>query len=207
MFKDKQDSILEAEFSGKKVRYGIPNDVAKWRVQTLLSKEPETIAWIRTFDAGELLIDIGANVGMYTILAAAIQNVCVYAFEPESQNYSQLNKNIYYNQLEKQVKAYPIALSHEEAIGELHLSEMILGGSHHQFAREGEENPGVFIQGCYSIPLDDILTRLKINNPNYIKIDVDGLEHSVVEGAVNTFRLDSMKSVLKIGRASCRERV
>jgi FkbM family methyltransferase len=45
------------------------------------------------------MIYVGANVGMYTIWAAATRNARVYAFEPEAQNYATLNRNIALNNL------------------------------------------------------------------------------------------------------------
>jgi FkbM family methyltransferase len=48
-----------------------------------------------------ILIDVGANVGMYSIYAAKLKKARVFAFEPESQNYSTLLKNIISNELEQ----------------------------------------------------------------------------------------------------------
>ena len=67
------------------VVYSTPNIFTKYRVDSLRSKEPDTIAWIAGFQPGEVLVDIGANVGMYTIWAAKTRGVRVFAFEPESQ--------------------------------------------------------------------------------------------------------------------------
>ncbi len=85
------------------------------------------MAWIAGFEAGEVLVDIGANVGMYTIWAAKTRGVTVYAFEPESQNYALLNKNIFYNQLGDRVHAYGVALSDHNGLRRA-ASEQVLSG-------------------------------------------------------------------------------
>jgi len=46
-----------------------PGELPVFRANTLLTKEPETIAWIDTFEPGETLWDIGANVGVYSLYA------------------------------------------------------------------------------------------------------------------------------------------
>ena len=79
------------------VAYATPNVFTKWRVDSLFTKEPDTIEWIRGFQADEVFVDIGANVGMYTIWAAKTRGVRTFAFEPESQNYALLCRNIVLN--------------------------------------------------------------------------------------------------------------
>ena len=65
-----------------KVVYATPNAMTGWRVKTFFTKEPETIAWMGEFGSGEVMVDVGANVGMYSIWAAKTRGVRVFAFEP-----------------------------------------------------------------------------------------------------------------------------
>jgi len=58
-------ALIKTECGG--VKFAVPNSVTGWRAQTLFTKEPDTIAWIREFEPGEVFVDIGANVGMYAI--------------------------------------------------------------------------------------------------------------------------------------------
>ena len=88
------------------VIYTTPSLSTKWRVDTLFEKEPVTLEWIAEFRPGEVLVDVGANVGMYTVWAARTRGARVYAFEPESLNYALLNRNNVANKLETQVVAY-----------------------------------------------------------------------------------------------------
>ena len=49
--------------------------------------EPETLGWINEFSEGATLLDIGANVGTFSIYAAAVKKARVYSFEPSSPNF------------------------------------------------------------------------------------------------------------------------
>jgi FkbM family methyltransferase len=182
------------------VIYTTPSLSTKWRVDTLFEKEPVTIEWIAQFQPGEVLVDVGANVGMYTIWAARTRGARVYAFEPESLNYALLNRNIVANKLEAQVIAYCAAISDRSGFGELHLSQFMAGGSCHAL----DENLGpfhrpfrpVYTQGCVSATLDELVAAGKVPPPHFIKIDVDGFEPKVVRGAAQTLRAGSVRSLL-----------
>jgi hypothetical protein len=66
-----------------------------WRAETLLTKEPETIAWLNYYTSkGGTFYDVGANIGVYS-LYAAIKNpqLSVYAFEPVKNNFISLLNN------------------------------------------------------------------------------------------------------------------
>jgi len=182
------------------VVYCTPTVVAKARAQTLFTKEPDTVEWIRTFQEGEVLLDVGANVGMYSIWAAKTRGVRVFAFEPESQNYALLYRNIVQNHLSALVTAYCAALSDEEGYSLLHLSDFRAGGSCHAFGAAQDHNlePAVFpyTQGCHATTLDALVARGVLPVPTHVKIDVDGLEHKVIAGAQATLADTRVRSLL-----------
>ena len=74
-------------------------------------------------------LDIGANVGMYSISAALTRRRQVIAFEPEAQNYALLIRNIQANNLQNLVKAHCIGLSDQNVIFDLNIADMRVGGS------------------------------------------------------------------------------
>ena len=182
------------------VTFCTPNMATRWRVETLYTKEPDTIEWIRSFEAGEVMVDIGANVGMYSILAAKARGVTVYAFEPESQNYALLYKNVVINAVSDRVVAYCAALSDEEAFSLLYLSNFHLGDSCHTFGAALDSNlrerASKYKQGCFSTTLDKLTSRGVLPVPTHIKVDVDGLEHKVLAGCRETLADRRVKSVL-----------
>lgn len=188
------------EHGGARMRFNTPNRNTAWRVETLFTKEPDTIAWIIGFREGEIFLDVGANVGMYSIFAAATRGVTVYAFEPESQNYALLNRNIFDNGLANRVSAFCIALSDQTRIHRLYLSKFQAGGSCHNFGEsvdhEGLPLVSPFVQGCLSATVDALVAQGAMPLPNYIKIDVDGIEPKIIAGARETLREQRLHSVL-----------
>jgi FkbM family methyltransferase len=182
------------------VLFAAPNLAVKYRVDSLRSKEPDTIEWIQSFQANDVFVDIGANVGMYTVWAAKTRGVRTFAFEPESQNYALLYKNIVLNGLTEQVVAYCLALSDEQAYSKLYLRDFHAGGSCHTFGEKLDphlkQRESVYTQGCISTTLDRLVANGVIPTPNHIKIDVDGLEHKVLHGCRNVLSAPQLKSVL-----------
>ena len=87
------------EYGDLKMVFETPNDMTAWRVRSMYEKEPDTIRWLESIPEGAVLVDVGANVGMYSVFAAVVRKAKVYAFEPESQNYALLNANIAANSL------------------------------------------------------------------------------------------------------------
>ncbi len=182
------------------VIYATPNVFTKWRVDSLFTKEPDTIEWIRGFQPGEVFADIGANVGMYTIWAAKTRGVRTFSFEPESQNYALLYRNIVMNGLSENVVAYCAALSDTAGYSLLHLSQFQPGGSCHSFGEKIdfrlEHRESAVSQGCVSTTLDTLVADGVLPMPDHIKIDVDGLEHKVLAGCRNALADRRLQSVL-----------
>lgn len=170
---------------GKGYRFIASSPLLLMRAQTLMSKERETIAWIAGFGPGDVLYDVGANVGVYTVYAAT-RCRHVYAFEPEASNYSILNQNILLNRLEDRVTAYPIALADRERMDRLRIADPRPGAALHAFGSnidyKGDPFTPHHLQGCVALTLDRIVLEFGLPFPTHIKIDVDGLEAEVLRG-------------------------
>jgi FkbM family methyltransferase len=176
------------------------NEATAWRAQSVMSKEPGTVSWIEEFAPGEVFVDIGANVGIYSLCAARFKGVRVIAFEPESQNYAILNQNIHLNGLDDQITAYCVALSDATRFDRLSLGQFLAGGSCHTFGADLDYNlqqrGAAFRQGCFATTLDALVADGVVPVPQHIKIDVDGLEHAVIKGAAATIAHAGVRSVL-----------
>ena len=197
---EKLNPRTELKFGGTSILYVTPNSVTKWRVDSLFEKEPATLAWISGFETGDVLVDVGANVGMYSVWAAKTRGVRVFAFEPESQNFALLNRNIFLNDLGSQVNAYCLAVSDVAGLSRLHLSEFKAGTSCHSLGEEVdfklEPMTPAFSQGCVSARLDDLIGGGALPEPDHIKIDVDGFEPKVIAGARRTIGGGKLRSLL-----------
>jgi FkbM family methyltransferase len=169
-----------------------------WRIDTLRTKEPVTIEWLDSFVEEDIFVDVGANMGLYTLWAAVNKKTKTYAFEPESQNYALLNQNIFINQQNNRIKAYNLAITDKIGIGNFYITELMPGSSLHQFDSivnyKGEPTEFIFEQGNFGVTLDYLVDNKMIPQPTHIKIDVDGLEHRVILGAIKT--IQNVKSLL-----------
>ena len=196
------DPKCTIEVEDKKITFQTPNRLTRWRVDTLLTKEPHTIDWLNEIGPKETLLDIGANVGMYSIYAGAVRGATVIALEPESQNYSILNMNIRLNKLDHLIAAYCIGVSDRDTFDYIFMSNLMAGDANHavgeplnmdlQSFSKGIE----FAQGCITYKIDSLVEDNKLPVPDYVKIDVDGFEHKVVEGAKKTLSNKKVKSVI-----------
>ena len=183
------DQILITSKLDKQFVFGIPNDFCKWRANTLFSKEPETIKWLSSFKQTDIFWDVGANIGLYSIFAAVNIGCKVLAFEPENQNYAQLNKNIHFNKVNELVTGYCIGISDETAITKINLSRIAAGYSGHSI---DINSTSVFSQGCLVHSIDTLI-EMGLPCPTKLKIDIDGLEPLVLKGCEKNIRnIDSI---------------
>ena len=196
--------IIEVDIpnSDKQIKFYCPNEITHWRAQTAFDKEPETIEWIDSFDEEDVLWDIGANIGVYSLYAAS-KRIRTFAFEPSSGNYWILNENISINRLDDILSAYPIAFSDKKQVGFFNMGDMELGGAVYRFGESlqmiecGEEEKVVtFKQGMIGVSIDEFVKDYNPLLPNHIKIDVDSIEVQIVKGAINTLKNKNVKSVL-----------
>jgi len=192
--------VVTVQRGAVQMKYATPNQMCLWRVKTLATKEPSTLGWLDALAPEAPLLDVGANVGMYSIYAAMVRRSQVFAFEPESQNYALLCQNIVLNKASGRIVAWPVALSDREGFDRLHLSSFSTGGSCHSFgeARDAflREHRFPFVQGSYATTIDRLVAEGTIPPPAAIKIDVDGFEHRVVTGAAATLRRPELTTLL-----------
>jgi FkbM family methyltransferase len=159
------------------------------RCLKLFSKEPGTVAWITTeVKRGQVVYDIGANIGVYTILAArqAGPNGKVYAFEPHAANFARLIDNVIRNNLQEVVIPCCVALDAEAGFSHFNYDSVNAGTSNSQFS--ADSGADTHSQGSeiaelkYATSIDRLMESGRIAPPHHIKIDVDGNEHRILQG-------------------------
>ena len=138
---------------------------------------------IRLLKEGMIVVDVGANIGVYTILAAEKvgKNGKVIAIEPEPKNYQQLLKNIKLNNFQN-VIPINIALADHNGSEKLYIS--YCAGLHSLIASENTIS-------SIKVPLktvDKLLEELNLKKIDIIKIDTEGSELPVLKGAEKTLK-------------------
>lgn len=173
------------------------------RSDTFEIKEPETLNWIETyFEKGDVLYDIGANIGQYSLYAAAVLNkdCSIYAFEPGFHTYAKLNYNIFHNSFDDCITAYNIAFSDKSEMDTFYIGDMNKGSSSHNFKIEENFEKNAlntqFKQGVIAFSIDEVQSLWMLKSPTHIKIDVDGFEEFIVNGMENTLKSQQIKTVL-----------
>jgi FkbM family methyltransferase len=180
------DDVRWIETGAGRIAVGVGNPIERWRADTLLSKEPETIAWLdRTVKPGSVLYDVGANIGVYALYAAHLHpgRVTVYCFEPEPLNAARLNRNIALNGLSGNILAFPLGLSDRDGTSEFRLSGLEAGRALHgeRMVAPGAE---AHTAGMVLRRLDTLLAEnAAMARPTHLKIDVDGPEAEILKGA------------------------
>ena len=187
---------------GGTIRFYTPSQLLIERAETLVSKEKDTIEWIESFEENSVFWDVGANVGTYSLYAATSRPVMTLAFEPLAANYHVLNRNIQLNELCNRVQAYCVAFSKDTQLGILSSPVPTMGAAINQFgtscevSRYWEGNAICSEQGMIGISIDDFVERFHPSFPNFIKMDVDGLEVEILHGAKKTLKDQRLKSLL-----------
>jgi len=197
-----ESTITEVSIDGTKLRFVTPTPTLLWRAKYLRSKEPETMDWIKSFSANDVLWDIGANIGAYSICAAALKQCHVLAFEPSADNYMVLCRNVEANGLQSHITPYCMAFAGSTKIAFLNSNSRDLGAALNQFGDRGERSLywtgklGSCVQGMLGYRIDNFIQQFKPLRPVHLKIDVDGLELDILHGAMDTLSDRSLKSVM-----------
>ena len=162
------------------------------RGKSFFTKEKLTIKWIESFKKNSKFLDVGANIGIYSLYAAILGHE-VKSVEPEALNFAVLNMHIFDNSLNNKIEAFNFALNDKEGISSMALSQIGFGKSSHHF--NNSKNEYVHKHGVYGTTTDKFLEEINFE-PNYIKIDVDGNESLIIKGMKKTLSSKNLSSIL-----------
>ena len=184
---------------GKTVHYStIEYSWLNTRFADIENLEPTTLTWIDTLDVNSVFWDIGANIGSYAIYAGISRDMQVIAFEPSPFNIEFLAKNIWLNNLEKRITVIPIPLSNDAIKAPLLMKSIEWGNSGSTFGENyGERGQPIEVEFEYNtigFSMDQAVNWLRLPQPDYIKLDVDGIEGLILSGGKNV--LSKVKSLL-----------
>jgi FkbM family methyltransferase len=135
---------------------------------------------------GDLFVDIGANVGSYTVLAAAETGVKTISIEPSPTTFEHLMRNIRLNGAEAQVEALNLALGAQT--GQVRFTADLDTINH--VVTETEASNAV------EVAMDTLDNVLGENNPTLLKIDVEGFETEVLKGARKTLENPNLQAII-----------
>jgi len=137
----------------------------------------ETQLVIDRLKPDSVFVDVGANIGYYTLIAASLigEHGQVFSFEPDPENFYLLQRNLQHNGFAK-VDAVDAALADEDSIGKLYLNQHNYGD--HQVYDDGSGRPSRSIRllngNCY--------LASKVAAIDLLKVDTQGAEYHVIKG-------------------------
>lgn len=163
---------------------------------------------INTLKPGDVFIDVGANVGYFTLIAASL-GAKVISIEPYDENLALLRQNIHLNNFAG-VKVLDTAIGDHEGTAVLHINPLNRGGNSlikretyftdsHSYSREevGKMYRGEILEKEVPLTtLDSIMDQHSISSITIIKIDVEGFEEQVIEGMRKTLSSGISKHIL-----------
>lgn len=149
-----------------------------------LSREKFDIEVLKLFiQEGDIFIDIGAHIGLYSIIMSKIVGIGghIHAFEPDILNYTCLIKNKIYHGC-KNITAYRKAVYSKNCKSKLYLSE-VDSGLHRLYFKPVKNINDNYLIDVECVTLDDTLYELRNKEKLVIKADVEGAEIHVLRGA------------------------
>ncbi|MBT7557775.1 FkbM family methyltransferase [Candidatus Woesearchaeota archaeon] len=169
--------IHDVEFNGVRVSFFVLGQYSEFRIRTILTKEPETVNMLSTLLPSDCYWDIGANIGLYSLLAAST-GANVISVEPSPSNFYLLMKNIELNKYEN-ILALPIGLSDHNGM-QIWSPNLEIAHADNQINDTSDKiknNAGLIVRSIDSLISDD-----NISTPTHMKIDVDGIEDLILLG-------------------------
>lgn len=166
--------------------------------QRFFENEPETIRWLDGLPAGDVLWDIGANIGIYALYAARVRKLRVLAFEPSAATYAALVRNVEINDLDDCLDTYCLAFDERSRLAHLNMANSGEGHSMHAFGNAVTVQGAIDVAFRQSVPgfsVDEFCRIYAPPRPEHIKLDVDSIEESILRGARETLRC-SVRSIL-----------
>ena len=194
--------ITEAPIPNATLKFFAPTPLLQDRAAAVLTKEPDMIRWIDGLAKSAVFWDIGANVGVFSLYAAARASCTVLSFEPSASNFYVLARNVQLNGLNNLITAYCMALSGTTGLGVLNLASPAMGMALSQFGKAGEKSRYLTgeiqsaVHGMVGFSIDDFIARFAPPFPTHIKMDVDGLELQILQGATRTLSDRRLRSAM-----------
>jgi len=136
----------------------------------------------------DLFVDIGANIGVYSVLASAEVGAKTFAFEPVPQTFSKLRTNLLLNELDQKVKAKQMGVG--SSSGKLYFTKNNDTTNHVVDPEKADKEEVVEVE------VTTLDAEIAEQYPNLIKIDVEGFETEVLKGASNCLKNNSLKGII-----------
>lgn len=139
-----------------------------------------------------VVIDAGANIGIFSLFASHLTpKGKIYSFEPTKSTFEILNKNIINNNLQNSIFVYNLALGDKKEKTEIMIQDNNLGGENIILGSDFFKNREIEFnrkESVEMITIDNFIKENNIKKVDFIKIDTEGYEKQIIQGARNTIK-------------------
>jgi FkbM family methyltransferase len=191
---------VEISVGGQSMHFQLEEPSGFRAFENFFAYEPSLFEWIKGFRDTDVLIDVGANIGKFSILPAMLSGCRVIGFEPIGVNYRTLMANIRRNHLNDRVTALNVALSDEDGWARIEFPQETPGIANASIVERSSDASTMPREDIRKRKLDSLIADGTVPQPNHVKIDVDGYEAEVLAGMARTLadpRLVSIRIEIK----------
>jgi FkbM family methyltransferase len=195
---EREVPTVALDYPGANIRLVATSDAERQIRARACHKEPWTVRWIETeLGSGGVFYDVGANVGAYSLIAA-MQPVppVTFAFEPGFRTFSSLCDNVHLNGCAETITPLPIALAGQSGLRRFRFKTLEAGQSRHRLAPAPDLRWKGLTQQVPVASMDDLVALCGLAPPTHLKLDVDGAELEVLQGATATLGRPELRSLL-----------
>lgn len=178
-------------------------DHVQSRIYFFGAYEPiEAYLFCQLIKPGMTIIDAGANIGFYSLLASSYlgEKGKVFAFEPVPANYKKLESNIEQSQ-KKNIEVIKMGLWHKLDTLTFSLSDDMQDNQGSFTASETNSSGEKF--SCPVVTLDQLVAEERIPQVDLIKMDIEGAELFALQGAQNTIEKYQPSFLMEINQEAC----
>jgi len=197
-------TLIKIKLDDITIIFGVDNYRDFQRAITIKFKEEGTFKFItKNVKPNDVFLDVGANIGVYSILAAAKLGLAgkVVSIEPHSINFSSLLKNIALNNKSATIYPLNIALTSKRSFQPFNYYQLDSGSTGSQLGKSGYDNfhfREKVTEIKFATSIDELVDTDIIPVPTLIKIDVDGLEYQIVQGMVSLLKSEKRPRLVQI---------
>ena len=141
-------------------------------------------------EQGDIVFDVGANIGVFSLFASMVKDVKIYGFEPHPDNFKLYTKNIEVNN-KSNITGLNCALGNEDSSRYL-VNGVIPGGHKITNHKNNERNESALKVETFS--LASIMKKHQINQIDFMKLDCEGAEGEII----SSMRTEDLQNVRKI---------
>jgi FkbM family methyltransferase len=160
---------------------------AELQIYTTLYDLNEMLFLMHYLRPEDTFVDIGANVGVYSVLASGVAKSHSLSFEPIPSTFRRLRRNIRYNDLDEKVELFNLGVGDKEE--KLIFSDS-LDAINHVIQDSGFNGPTT------EVPVNSLDNILSGRPINFMKVDVEGFEANVINGAFKTLATNTLNVII-----------